>query len=751
MKRNVLLILAMIASLMMSFIACDTKTPIDDPEEDPKQEQEVPIDSVAVIDTTESGLPMFSFPAVPNLPLEVGNLLAEGTDVGVTIEVTAVEHQNFVFELRPGAMIQSFRFDVFPLSQLYNSLLNDGMVGSDAVDIKEHIRDYLFAEDGNGGFQISVKDFGSAEDFLQIEYDWMSTTFAPATAIAIPDCDYVIAVVACTDDQASSATQEELTLCFVHTTSEALIGDPQVDIEVTTGYTAFGVNHIPNADAAGVYFFGWLTEEIDAYINVFGNRLFRDFMRTRVSSPSPSTDPDGLRYTVNYGSAADHRIKSTTCAVAVDANLTPAENFSRKDFNLLEIPQDQPEATVTVDIIDEKVAAAYFEFQINFSADCQTFFMRLYTEEQKLALEQGTAEARAAEATDMAVNGGWGCHNPNFKNGEAGTVRDNYFGGLKPGETYYMGFTGRNKYQTLSDLSFSEPIVLDERNFESPDNCQVKDFTVEVNKIRRTSYNIDIYYDPATVSMVYVSYFFPGAEGFPLTKESTWSEWMGYIFGATESGTGSTEYSNMNVNAWPTTPNGYDYWGVTGMTPGTEYTVFVCAEDYDGNISDVKLVTITTTTPNPGPDPTMEITLAKTANASMGEWEVTFRMVKDVKEFYYCLVEPSNLQSELGNTFTQNVLENIVKNGTHKTYTYQMVYDAIYNFVSQSFTEGGNGEGGMHTDSEDTYLNFNGNKAKICACIAVGEDQGIPVYKLFTAICSNGQLQTLEQVYRISE
>ena len=41
MKRNVLLILAMIASLMMSFIACDTKTPIDDPEEDPKQEQEI--------------------------------------------------------------------------------------------------------------------------------------------------------------------------------------------------------------------------------------------------------------------------------------------------------------------------------------------------------------------------------------------------------------------------------------------------------------------------------------------------------------------------------------------------------------------------------------------------------------------------------------------------------------------------------------------------------------------------------------
>lgn len=744
MKKNVLLMMAMLVTFMMSFVACDPDLKNPEGEDDPKEEQQIPIDSVAIIDSTETGLPMFNFPKVETLPLEVGNLLAEGSDVGVTIEVKAVEHQNFVFELRPGAMIQSFRFDVFPLAQLYNSLLNDGMVGMDAVDINEHIRKYLFAEDGNGGFQISVKDFGSVEDFLQIEYDWMSTTFAPATAIAIPDCDYVIAVVACTDDQSSSATQEELTLCYVHTTSEPIIGDPQVDIEVVTGYTAFNVNHIPNADAAGVYFFGWLTEEIDAYIELFGNRLFRDFMRTRVSNPSPADDPDALRYNVSYGEAADHRIKSTTCAVAVDANLTPAENFSRKDFNLLEIPQEQPKAEVTVDIIDEKVAAGYFEFQVDFTAECQTFFMRIYTEEQKLALEQGTAEARKTEARDMAANGGWGAHNPNFSKGEAGSIRDIYYGGLKPGGTYYMGYIGRNKYQTLSDISFSEPIVLDERNFESPDNCKVKDFTVEVNKVRRTSYNIDIHYDPETVSMIYVSYFFPGAEGFPLTKESSWKEWMGYIFGATQTETGFEEYSNTNVNAWPVRYNGYDFWGVTGMTPGTEYTVFVCAEDYDGNISEVKLVTITTTTPNPGPDPTMEITLSKSANTSMGDWEVGFRMVKDVKEFYYCLVEADHIKSYLPG-FNNWYYENL----GDEDFTYQQVRDAIYEFVSQSFTEGGNGEGGMHTDSEETYLNFSGKKPKICACIAVGEDQGIPVYELFTAVCTNGKIQTLEEIYGV--
>ena len=183
MKKNLLLLLSMVTFLAAGFISCD-KQPVEG--EEPDDQLQTPIDSVGVIDTTDTGLPMFNFPAVQSLPLEVGNLKAEGSDVGVTIEVTRVENQNFVFELRPGAQIQSFRFDVFPLSQLYNALLNDKMVGKDAVDINEQIRNYIFAEDGSGGFQISVKDFPSAEDFLQIEYDWMNTAYAAATAIAIP-------------------------------------------------------------------------------------------------------------------------------------------------------------------------------------------------------------------------------------------------------------------------------------------------------------------------------------------------------------------------------------------------------------------------------------------------------------------------------------------------------------------------------------------------------------------------------------
>lgn len=748
MKKNLLLLLSMVTFLAAGFISCD-KQPVEG--EEPDDQLQTPIDSVGVIDTTDTGLPMFNFPAVQSLPLEVGNLKAEGSDVGVTIEVTRVENQNFVFELRPGAQIQSFRFDVFPLSQLYNALLNDKMVGKDAVDINEQIRNYIFAEDGSGGFQISVKDFPSAEDFLQIEYDWMNTAYAAATAIAIPDCDYVIGVVACTGDDCSSSTQEELTLCYVHTTADALIGDPQVDIEVNTGYKAFSVNHIPNADAAGVYFFGWLSNEIDAYIDVFGNRLFRDFMRTRVSSPSAASDPDALVYSVNYGDAADHRIQSTTCAVAVDANLTPAANFSRVDFHLKEIPQEQPTAMVTVDIIEERVASAYFEFRINFSDECQTFFMKVVTEEEKAALESASEDVRRAKASELQSEG-WGCHNPtlrwdadNVAQFESASHTDCYWAGMQPGETYYMCYIGRNRYMTLTDLFFSEPVTVDERNMDSPDECKVKDLKLEITDVKRTSFKINITYDPSTVSMVYCSYFFDGADGFSLTTEDSWQDWAGYIFGASTSGTGSMEYSNLNVNAWITQNGGYDYWGVTGMTPGTEYTVFVCAEDFDGNISQMHFATVTTTVPSPGPEPTMELTLSRSKDESMGEWTVTYRMVKDVKEFYYCLVEMEALKPYLSE-FNQYKYENMAD-----YYSYEEWYEAIYTYVSSPIVSGNEDNGGgMHTDSEETYQQFKGRKPQICACVAVGEKDGIPVHELYTLVCKNGTAQTLEEIFGVT-
>lgn len=702
-------------------------------------------------------LPKFEFPFMEAFPLEPGNLYAEGSDVGVTIEVTKVEDQNFVFELRPGALVQSFKFDVYPLAQLYNNLLNDRnagvLTGTDAIDMEEHIRSFIFNTSGSGGYEISINDFDNPEDFLQIELDWMSTSFAPASAIAIPDCDFVIVAVGGTDTSISSANQEQITLCYVHTTSQPLVGDPQVEIEVTTGYHAFGVQHYPNSDAAGVYFFGGLTAEIDEYIDIFGDTMFRDFMRTRVTGPSVyNPDEEGsCYYSFDYGEGADHNILSTTCAVAVDANLTPQEGYTRSDFHLLEIPEDAAIAEPNVALIPERIAAAYFEFYAEMPKDCQTIFYRIYTPEQKEALENGTSVQKKLEAIDL-VNQGYGCHNPNFawdKNaedpavGSQGKVKLDYFGSLQPGATYYVGYTGRNGYGQAGELKFSDPITLDQRNLTSPDECKVKDLKLELKNPGRTQFTADITYDPETVSVIYVQYMSAAANP-GLTPENSWNDWINYIFTPSFSSTGSAEYSSMDVNAWPTVPSGSDPFTWTGMEPDTEYTVFLCAEDFDGNISPMYFDSIVTSEVQVGPDPTMKLSLVPYSHGDAYDWTVKYEIDHDVEYFMYCYTQGTVDLAQFIPGLNQGHLNNIAGSGID----YQTWVDGIYSWVAGGFENNG---GGMRADS-NTSQDWKGPDVTVAACIAVGQDEdGEPVYKLYHLICQDGKAQTLEEIFGITE
>ena len=699
------------------------------------------------------------FPYFEEFPLKASAPVAEGSDVGVTIEVTDVDDQNFVFELRPGAMVQSFKMDVYPLATLYNNLLNDKVFGyleeSEDWAVNERIREYLFNEGGSGGYAFSINDFEDPDDFLQIEFDWMNTPYAAASAIAIPDCEYVIAVVASTNPDISSASQEDLTLCYVKTTSQPLEGDPKCEIQVNAGYRKFSVSHIPNSDAAGVYFFGYLTSEIDAYIDTFGDTLFRDFVRTRVTAPSLSTDQDALTYAVDYGQEADASIQSTTVAVAVDKNLTPQEGYTRSDFTLLEMPEeeDQPEAELSVEIVWDRVAAAYFEFDVNFSKDCQTIFYRFYSEEEKTALENGSSLDRKKEAIDIMQNGGYGWHNPNFawnKNGgedgkgaatgTGATVRLDAFGSFMPGQTYYIGYTGRNGFGSLSDLTFSEAVVMDERNLTSPDQCNVKDLTLTVDNPGRTSFRATVTYDPSTVSVVYIQYMTPDNNP-GLDENSPWEDWIKFIFTPSATGTGFVESSNVLVNPWITRPGGRDGLTWAGMTPDTEYTVFMCAEDFDGNISPMYFGTISTKEIQVGPDPTVNMELVASDNYPY-DWTVTYTIDHDVEYFLYCYTNNVSELAPFVSGLTAAGFNDIKNSGI----SYEDWCDGLYEWVAGGFDNTG---GGMRAES-DTSQDWYGNNTVIAACIAVGrDDNGTPVHKMYHLICKDGKAQTLEEIFGI--
>ena len=740
--------LLLVGLLTFGFMACEEKQP----ENQEGDEPEIPVDP----GTGEENENQVEFPYFEEFPIECGNLIAEGSEVGVTIEVTKIQDQNFVFELRPGPLVQSFKMDVYPLAQLYNNLLNDRTFGNlssgESWEVNERIREYLFNESGSGGYAFSINDFEDSDDFLQIEFDWMNSPYAAASAVAIPDCDYVIAVVASTEESISSVTQEDLTLCYVHTTSQPLIGDPQVEIEVNTGYTAFGVQHYLNTDAAAVYFFGYLTSEIDAYIDAFGDTMFRDFMRTRVTSPSIPNDPnnpESLYYSVSYGEGADASIMSTTCAVAVDENLTPQEGYARRDFHLEEIPEDLPEAELSIDILEERVAAAYVEFDVSFTKDCQTLFYNVFPESY-LAEVNAMSDKDKRSLARYIRDFGYGCHNPNFAwdadagqaTGSSAVVRLDAVSAfaamdaanvpIMPGNSYVVIYVGRNGAQQLTGLNISETFTTDERNLTSPDECKVKDLKLVLDNAGRTQFRGTITYDPSTVSMVYCQYM--TADNNPgLDENSSWSEWIDFILGA---GT-----SSMMVNAWTTEASGRDGLTWTGMNPDTEYTVFMCAEDFDGNISPMHFATIKTSEIQVGPDPTVNMELVA-SKYDQYDWTVTYKIDHDVEYFLYCYTEnPADLSA-----FMPGINKGHMNNIKDSGYSYEEWVSGIYEWVAGGFEENG---GGMRAES-DTSQDFAGDQTVIAACIAVGRDEdGSPVYKLYHLICKNGKAQTLEEIFGI--
>ena len=697
------------------------------------------------------------FPFVEDYPIECGNLLAEGSEVGVTIEVTKVEDHNFVFELRPGPMVQSFKMDVYPMAQLYNNLLNDKTFGyltsADSWAVNERIRSYLFNESGSGGYAFSINDFDNPDDFLQIRYDWMNTSYAAASAIAIPDCGYLIAVVASVETEISSVTQEDLTLCYVHTSSQPLIGDPQCEIEVNTGYRAFGVQHHLNADAAAVYFFGYLTSEIDAYIDAFGDNMFRDFMRTRVTSPSYPNDPnnpESLYYSVNYGEEADASILSTTCAVAVDVNLTPQEGYSRRDFHLKEMPDEQPEAKTSFIIPEERIGAHYAEFRIDFDKESKTVYYLFYNQEQMAAFNAMSDKDKRQLARDIASTDGYGCNNPNFlwdaENEVAvGTGASVYIEGVmecigfQPGETYQVIYTSRNGFGTLNlELQVSEPFTMDELNLTSPDQCKA-DLKFYLDNPTRTSFRSNIEFDPATVSVIRIQYMTPDFNpGFWI--DSSWDQWIDYIYNSQKYFDESNPYAPV-INLWPTVSTGVDRFVWTGMTPETEYTIYLCAEDFDGNVSEMYFDTIRTSDIQVGPDPTVKMEL-KPSTRQPYDWTVTYTIDHDVEYYLYCLTKGTEDLANKIPGLNKAALNDIKNSGI----SYETWVDGIYEWVADGFENNG---GGMRTEG-NTSQDWQGDDTVIAACIAVGRDAaGDPVYKLYHLICKDGKAQTLEEIFGI--
>jgi hypothetical protein len=169
----------------------------------------------------------------------------------------------------------------------------------------------------------------------------------------------------------------------------------------------------------------------------------------------------------------------------------------------------------------------------------------------------------------------------------------------------------------------------------------------------------------------------------------------------------------------------------------------MCAEDFDGNASQVYFATIKTSELQIGPDPTINMSLAP-AKDSANDWTVSYEIDHDVEYYLYCLVDNyADLSNHLPG-INSGHLNNIKDSG----YTYEQWYSAIFDMVlGNDMVEGL----GMRTIS-NTSQDWKGDKLVIAACVAAGKEaDGTPVYKMYHLICKDGKAQTLEEIFGITE
>lgn len=570
----------------------------------------------------------------------VNHAIPNDPSAGVEIEITGVQDKNFQFVCRPGELVQSYRLDVFPLCRLYNSLLEEVLGGDETRkaewdDIEEAILNFVFNSTGSGAFIMSPSTQGS--EYLEYEYDWMNMEYSQAQVV--PHSEYIIVAVGCFDTEGTEAA--EMTICYVATPGQELIGSPKIDINVEAGYRSFVVNNIPNDDCHYMYYWCSNEDDIMPYINGYGKKQYIDFMRHTLYDAIPASEPedplyDPRIYKMNFGQAANSNLALLATAIALDKNETPAEDFDSKVFHLKPIPELE-EGRAEVKILPELTAAHLFWYEVTIDANAHSMLMKIMTPEEAeyyKNADEATLRALAAQINDD----GWGINNHNFSvdedgfpNGSSYTTQSYWLsgpvaGGLQPGATYVLAYIARNAATELSLPKFTEPFTMDAVTKDAPENCQSNARLIlssnDRQKLNFSFENDDI----ANTAAVYFQYIEPRFDDSNQpTRDSdreTFVEWLLY---------------DMYTNFWPSEPRVGCGTYTAIMEPGTKFVYAYIVEDWNGVLSEVRFAEAATESVIGGANPEVNIN----AVIEDGVCLVTFAANNDTERMKYMTADDS--------------------------------------------------------------------------------------------------------------
>lgn len=522
----------------------------------------------------------------------------DGGDNGVTINVSDVKEENIKFNLVPGSAVKSYRMTVYPKAMLYNLLLNEGCVEATQEKCEKVLIELLSNS--------TVFNSGT-EDYAAKEFDWMNTVYAAAPIV--PDCEYFIIAIGYYDNEGQNPAS--ISIGHLTTPVKEIVGDPQISIEAETGYSAFIVRYHPNEDCRYFYHWVWSTEEIGEYIDLFGEKLMRDFCRSAVSEPYDATLEENLA----IKRSTDIR-KNTAVAIALDANKTPAQFIVRNDFEMKVIPEGDFTPIAKIEA-GGRLGATVAYFDVEMEKTCMSCFYRLYNVEDAIPYIAGNAEAKAAEAMSIAAEG-WGVSNTRFSfntetetlTGSAMMTTDEYQAELKPDTEYIIGYVAKNYFGELSELKFSKPFKTKKLIRDTPDKCEA-DINLYFTDITRWGFKYNFEYDFNKTAAFRFQLVWPydeTAENKPphyINDRNNREKWMTFFYDTFYSSPAGFQTSIANI--WTPEKSGYDGYSMFGYDSGVTYVIAYCAEDLDGRVGPVKFAEVATTEAVPGPNPKVEI------------------------------------------------------------------------------------------------------------------------------------------------
>ena len=649
---------------------------------------------------------------------------------GVSLNVTALQEKNIIFEAKPGAAVKSYRLDVYPKALLYNFLLEEGCYEASAADCEDKIIELLMSS--TTGASKTVFNT-STDDFAAKEFDWANTTITEA--VLVPDCDYYIMVLGCYDEEGTNPAS--LSLCEVTTKSKPLAGDPRINIETIEGHTAFIVKYHPNEDCKYFYHWIWSTEEIGEYIDLFGDRMMRDFCRT-YSLCYDASQEENLAIKRTFATASDVMPENTAVAVAVDENLTPSTVLMRKDFKLLQKPEGDftPKATVKV---GARLGATMTYIDVWMDKTCESCFYRVYTKSEAEALKNASAEEQTAECYSLASEG-WGVSNINFAydpdlqvlTGKEFSTSGEVKFELEPETEYVIVSVAENRFGELSSLGFSEPFITKALIRDNPDVC-VGDVELTFTEVSRWGVRYNFRYDYSKSMCYRFQIVWPFQPDDPSTDEDdvfirpphlsdgqldfdNREAWLYYLIDAyVEGPAGKRPVANL----WLSEPSGFDTLADFGYEAGTEYVVAYCAEDVNGVVGPVHFASFTTTKPNPGPNPT--VTIEDYAYDSVtGTISARVKANDDAKSISYFIIGPNDgtVYNECGLPYLAATQRN-----TYEAYMTMWKSQLIQNGLSTS------AESAVVT----SYAEATSENPVLIAAVAIGEKNQEDVYSAVAA------------------